>query len=84
MVYRVTVCCMRISTVSESCLKKVSVATSFTVFPGAECVSTSRGKYESLFCKARAQDVSTFLHQNNNKLQIFLFFMSRLAVARFD
>ena len=47
-----------------------------------------RRRYESLFSEARAQDVSTFLHRNNNKLNIFcmnwLHFMSRLAVARFD
>ena len=43
-----------------------------------------RRRYESLFSEARAQDVFTFLHQNNNKLYLFLhelfFFMSRLAV----
>ena len=31
-----------------------------------------RRRYESLFSKTRAQDVSTFLHQSNNKLYFFL------------
>jgi len=46
-----------------------------------------RRRCESLFSEARAQDVFTFLHQNNNKLYfsaLTVFFMSRLGVARFD
>jgi hypothetical protein len=46
-----------------------------------------RRRYESLFSKARAQEVSTFLHRNNTSHFSYmnrLFFMSRLAIARFD
>jgi len=50
-------------------------------------IQSLRVRYESLFSEAGAQDAATFLHQNNNTLFFhinWLFFMSRLAVARFD
>jgi hypothetical protein len=46
-----------------------------------------RRRYESLFSEARAQDVFTLLHQNNNTLFFCmnrLYFYEQAVVARFD
>jgi len=53
----------------------------FSILPTAHTHTVSiRRRYESLFSEARAQDVSTFLHQNNNKLYFLLHINSFLLV----